>query len=102
MHYPDDVFSTPPLMPHGALDRTRAHLFKKLMDEYIHPAFIVDTFATANRAPLASLSQQQRDKQLAMMPLQRQADYKWAGIEEGMVSPKGKEATKNFEVDQVD
>lgn len=97
MHYLDDVFPTPPLMPHGALDRTRAHLFKKLMDEYIHPACIVYTFATANRAPLASLSQEQRDNQLAMMPLQRQAEYKRAGIEEGIPSAKGREATKSFE-----
>jgi glutathione S-transferase len=96
MHYLDDVFSTPPLMPHGALDRIRAHLFKKLMDEYIHSACIVYTSATANRAPLASLSQQQRDEQLAMMPLQRPADYKRAGIEEGIVSPKGNEAAKSL------
>lgn len=97
MHYLDDVFPTPRLMPRGALERTRAHLFKKLMDEYIHPACIVYTFATANRGPLASLSQEQRDKQLAMMPLQRQAEYKRAGIEEGILSTKGREATKSFE-----
>jgi glutathione S-transferase len=72
MHYLDDTFLEPPLMPHHPLDRTRAHLFKKLMDEYIHPACIVFTFATANRAPLASLSKEQRDAQLAKAPLQRQ------------------------------
>ena len=38
MHYLDDTFPTPPLMPRDPLDRTRAHLFKKLMDEYIQPA----------------------------------------------------------------
>lgn len=96
MHYLDDMFAEPALMPRAPLDRTRAHLFKKLMDEYIHPACIVYTFATANRAPLASLSQEQRDTQLAKMPLQCQAEYKRAGVEEGIVSPKGKEATKNF------
>jgi len=41
MHYLDDVFPAPPLMPRAPLDRTRAHLFKKLMDEYIHPACVV-------------------------------------------------------------
>ena len=46
MHYLDDTFPAPPLMPRHPLDRTRAHLFKKLMDEYIHPACIVFTFAT--------------------------------------------------------
>lgn len=97
IHYLDDIFPTLPLMPRDPLDRTRAHLFKKLMDEYIHPACIVFTFATANRGPLASLSQEQRDVELAKMPLQRQAEYKRAGIEEGIGSPKGKEATKSFE-----
>ena len=61
MHYLDDTFPTPPLMPRDPRDRARAHLFKKLMDEYIHPACIVFTFATANRGPLAVLSQEQRD-----------------------------------------
>ena len=49
MHYLDDTFPDPPLMPRHPLDCTRAHLFKKLMDEYIHPACIVFTFATGRR-----------------------------------------------------
>lgn len=97
MHYLDDLFPSPPLMPRHPLDRTRAHLFKKLMDEYIHPACIVYTFATANRARLATLAQAERDVQYAKMPLQRQAEYKRAAVEEGIVSPKGKEATNSFE-----
>ena len=71
MHYLDDVFPSPPLMPKDPLDRTRVRLFKKLMDEYIHPACIVYTFGTANRAPLAGLSKAERDAELAKMPLQR-------------------------------
>jgi glutathione S-transferase len=97
MHYLDDTFPTPPLMPRYPLDRTRAHMFKKLMDEYIHPACIVFTFATANRARLASLSKEQRDAQLAKAPLQRQSECKRAAVEEGLNSPMGKEATKSFE-----
>jgi len=96
MHYLDDIFTEPPLMPRDPLDRTRAHLFKKLMDEYVHPACIVFTFATANRAPLANLSKEQRDAQLAKAPLQRQSEYKRAAVEEGLGSPMGKEATKSF------
>lgn len=97
MHYLDDAFLDPPLMPRRPLDRARAHLFKKLMDEYIHPACIVFTFATANREPLARLSQEQRDAQLAKAPLKRQSQYKRAGVEEGLGSPMGKEASQSFE-----
>ena len=96
MHYLDDTCPTPPLMPRHPLDRARAHLFTKLMDEYIHPACIVFTFATANRGPLASLSKEQRDAQLARAPLKRQSEYKRAVVDEGINSPLGKEATKSF------
>src|ERR1043165_3651880 len=64
IHYLDDLFADPPLMPRAPLDRTRAHLFKKLMDEYIHPACIVYTFATANRGRFAGLSPEQRAEQI--------------------------------------
>src|SRR3970282_1138529 len=96
MHYLDDTFPEALLMPRHPLDRTRAHLFKKLMDEYIHPACIVFTFATANRAPLASLSKEQRAAQLAQAPLQRQSEYKRAAVEEGLGSPMRKAATESF------
>jgi len=97
MHYLDDTFPEPPLMPRDSLNRSRVHVFTKLMDEYIHPACIVFTFATANRAPLASLSKEQRDAELARAPLKRQSEYKRAAVEEGLRSPMGKEATKSFE-----
>jgi glutathione S-transferase len=97
MHYLDDLFPDPPLMPKTPQDRSRAHLFKKLMDEYIHLACIVYTFATANRERLSVLPQAEREVQYAKMPVQRQAEYKRAAVEEGIVSVKGREATKSFE-----
>lgn len=97
MHYLNDTSPAPSLMPNQPDDRARVHMFTKLMDEYIHPACIVFTFATANRGPLASLSKEQRETQLAKMPLQRQSEYKRAAVEEGLNSPAGKEATKSFE-----
>ena len=73
------------LKTRAPLDRTRAHLFKKLMDEYIHPACIVYTFATANRGRFDGLSPEQRAAQYARMPLQRQAEYKRDGVEEALI-----------------
>jgi len=35
------VFSVLPLLPREPVDGTRANWFKKLMDEYVHPARIV-------------------------------------------------------------
>src|ERR1044072_4858521 len=70
IHYLDHLFPGPPLMPRAPVDRTRAHLFKKLMDEYIHPACIVYTFATANRGRFAGLSPEQRAEQYGQKPAQ--------------------------------
>src|ERR1044072_7656610 len=91
IHYLDDLFPDPPLIPRAPLDLTRAHVFKILMDEYIHPACIVYPFPTANRGRFDGLSPEQRAEQYAKMPLQRQAEYKRAGGEEGLASPGGEE-----------
>ena len=101
IHYLDDLFPDPPLMPRAPLDRTRAHLFK-LMDEYIHPACIVYTFATANRGRFAGLLLNNAPSSMPRSPLQRQAEYKRAGVEEGIGSPAGRNDQELHEVAQVD
>ncbi len=55
IHYLNDVFPNPPLMPPPALARSRVHMSTKLIDEYVHNSCTALTFATANRAPLARL-----------------------------------------------
>jgi glutathione S-transferase len=97
MHYLDDTFLEPPLMPHHPLDRTRAHLFKKLMDEYIHPSCLY-RFHLRHRQPRAARQPLER---AARRPTRQgaaaaPAEYKRAAVEEGLGSPIGKEATQNF------
>ena len=52
MHYINDLFSDPPLMPRDPFARSKVHMTTKLMDEYVHNCCTVLTFATANRQSL--------------------------------------------------
>ncbi|MFZ0607207.1 MAG: glutathione S-transferase family protein, partial [Xanthobacteraceae bacterium] len=49
LYYIDDVFPTPPLMPKAPAARHRVRLYNKLIDEYMHNACTILTFATAFR-----------------------------------------------------
>ena len=56
MHYVDDLFPDPPLMPRDPYARSKVHMTTKLMDEYVHNCCTVLTFATANRERLKKKS----------------------------------------------
>jgi glutathione S-transferase len=45
MHYLDDTFADPALMPADPLARAKVHMITKLMDEYVHHSCTVLTFA---------------------------------------------------------
>jgi glutathione S-transferase len=49
LYYIDDVFPEPPLMPKEPLLRFRVRMYNKLIDEYLHNACTILTFATAFR-----------------------------------------------------
>src|SRR5712692_2618811 len=49
LYYLDEVFPTPALMPTDALQRHRVRLLIKFIDEYLHNACTILTFATALR-----------------------------------------------------
>ena len=53
MHYVDEVFPSPSLLPSDPVGRSKLRLTTKLMDEYVHVSCMTITFATANRASLA-------------------------------------------------
>jgi glutathione S-transferase len=64
LYYLDEVFPDPPLMPTEPLLRFRVRMYNKLIDEYLHNACTVLTFATAFRARfLKTPSLASRDQQ---------------------------------------
>jgi glutathione S-transferase len=65
MHYVNDVFPGPPLMPADAVSRAKVHMTSKLMDEYVHNSCTVLTFATVNRPSLVQMKPEELEADLA-------------------------------------
>ena len=67
MHYVDEVFPSPSLLPSDPVGRSKLRLTTKLMDEYVHVSCMAITFATANRASLARLTPQEMEAERASL-----------------------------------
>jgi glutathione S-transferase len=86
LHYIDDTFPSPPLMPTAPLGRARVHLFNKLVDEYVHNSCMILTFATAFRPPLARLNPAELEAQIGKTPIKKRAELKRDVIVHGLDS----------------
>ncbi len=76
MHYVDEAFSGPSLMPSGGLARSKVRMMTKLMDEHVHVACMTMTFATAYRAQLAGMPPHELEAALAKSPDKRRSEIK--------------------------
>jgi glutathione S-transferase len=87
MHYIDEAFAGPALMPADPLARSRVRMVTKLMDEYVHVACMTLTFATANRDWLAQMTPQEMEAELAKSPDRKRAEIKRQVIMQGLDAP---------------
>ena len=87
MHYVDEAFPGPALMPADPLARSQARMMTKLMDEYVHVACMTLTFATANREWLARMTPQEMEAELAKSPDGKRAQIKRQVITHGLDAP---------------
>jgi glutathione S-transferase len=87
MHYIDDLFPDPPLMPRDPFARSKVHMTTKLMDEYVHNCCTVLTFATANRQSLLKKSAEQLETELAKSPSKARAEVKRQVYHFGLDAP---------------
>jgi len=87
MHYINDAFPGPALMPAEPLSRAKVHMTTKLMDEYVHNCCTVLTFATANRANLQALPQEQFEADLAKSPSKSRSEAKRQVVKHGLDAP---------------
>lgn len=76
MHYVNDAFPGPPLMPAEATSRAKVHMTTKLVDEYVHNACTVLTFATVNRPSLLQMKPEDPEAALARTPSRARAEAK--------------------------
>jgi glutathione S-transferase len=76
----------PPLMPKTPVARHRVRLYNKLIDEYMHNACTIITFATAFRPRFLKMQREQWLAEINKAPLKRRAEYKRSVIEHGLDS----------------
>jgi glutathione S-transferase len=94
MHYVDEMFRGPPLLPPDPLARSKLRMMTKLMDESIHVACMTLTFATANRAHLLRLSPSEMDAELAKSPDPKRSEIKRQVVAHGLDAPLVKDALR--------
>jgi glutathione S-transferase len=87
MHYVNDAFPGPALMPTDPLARSKVHMTTKLMDEYVHNCCTVLTFATVNRAGLQKLAPEEFEADLAKAPSKSRSDAKRQVVKHGLDAP---------------
>ena len=87
MHYIDEVFPGTSLMPADPFERSKARMITKLMDEHVHMSCVTLTFATANRAHLASMSPAEMEAELAKTPDPRRSEIKRQVVRLGLDTP---------------
>ncbi|MEK7943533.1 glutathione S-transferase family protein [Pigmentiphaga sp. YJ18] len=86
LYYLDDVFPQPALMPADPLGKVKVHLINKLVDEYVHNACIVLTFAIAFRPALLSKPPEEREASFGRSPIRNRAEYKRDVVQHGLAS----------------
>lgn len=86
LYYVDDTFPEPPLMPADPLLRHRARLYNKFIDEYLHNACTIMTFATAFRPNFLKMTREAWLAEINKAPIKRRAEYKRSVIEYGLDS----------------
>jgi glutathione S-transferase len=86
LYYIDDILPDPPLMPREPRLRHRARMFNKLIDEYLHNACTILTFATAFRPNFLKMTREAWLAEINKAPLKRRAEYKRSVIEYGLDS----------------
>ncbi len=86
LYYIEDAFPDPPLMPKTPVARHRVRLYNKLIDEYMHNACTIITFATAFRPRFLKMPREQWLTEINKAQLKRRAEYKRSVIERGLDS----------------
>jgi glutathione S-transferase len=86
LYYIDDMFPDPPLMPKEPRSRHRVRMYNKLIDEYLHNACTILTFATAFRPNFLKVPRETWLAEINKAPLKRRAEYKRSVIEHGLDS----------------
>jgi glutathione S-transferase len=86
--YLDDAFPDPPLRPADALGRYRVDAWLKHLDEALHPAAPIVTFALGPRMALLQQPREVREANIAAIPDPAQRATRRSVIEHGVRAPE--------------
>ncbi len=86
LYYLDDIFPNKSLMPGDPIKRSQVRLMDKMVDDSVHHACIVLTFAIAFRPALLKMSEAEREARFASSPIRNRAMYKRDVIRNGLDS----------------
>jgi glutathione S-transferase len=97
LYYLDEVFPEPSIMPVDPRQRHRVRMFNKLIDEYVHNACMILTFATAFRPAFLKMAPEAWQAEIGKSPIKRRVEYKRSVIERGLDSEFVAEALRNHQ-----
>jgi glutathione S-transferase len=86
LYYLDETFPDQPMMPQSPRERYQVRLYNKLIDEYLHNACTILTFATAFRPNFLKMPREAWLAEINKAPLKHRAAYKRSVIEHGLDS----------------
>lgn len=84
LEYLDDVFPSPPLRPSMPVECHRMRCWVKMVDEIVHPANGLLSYAIAARPAIVKMSSQEIEAYLQSMPNARDRRLRRIAIEKGM------------------
>lgn len=84
LYYLEDCFPDVRLMPEDPMARVTARLFNKFIDEYVHNACTVLTFAIAFRSRFQKMDPVNFESYLSSAPNQRRSDHKRDVVAHGL------------------
>jgi glutathione S-transferase len=96
LYYLEECFPDALLMPKDPMARATVRLFNKLIDEYVHDACTVVTFAIAFRSRFQKMSPADLESYLSQAPNQKRSDHKRDVIAHGLDSKFCVDATGHF------
>lgn len=95
--YLDEVFPDPPLMPADPVLRARARIWMKRVDEILHAAIGVVTFATANRKVLIRKPLEELAAHFERIPDPAYRERQRQSVEMGLAAPMVDTAIRQYD-----
>lgn len=96
LYYIEECFSETRLMPEDPQARATVRMYNKLIDEYVHNACTVLTFAVALRSRFQKMNPDEVESYLTKSPNRKRSDHKRDVIDHGFDSKFCVEAAEHF------